>query len=790
MRSPEGRDRRVSTSYKLTPGQQRAMSALPTANAIPYSRTFPAPSPRLMPDLREALIYSTDPKRAAGASYLLRLMGLRACCETRPGGLRVVLVQRHLQDLRTQHILGPGGLESLSRGHQDAGIATMGEQSLRFKPPGKGIDGAVFSWYGCHREAEVRQLLDKPFDVLLVDGAEDLPESLFAALRERALSSSHPGRRVIVVADSPGGAWVPRYFPPEGDNATRARFPLDPAQLHPSLSARSAFPTYREWLEQHFAGSFIWSPPASALVNALDQWFSGDFEHLAIFVPSQHGKSTAGPQHAIPYLLRRHARDWCAVVSYASDLAEGHSREARAHFLASGGRLAETKRSAKQWLTQSGGGCWASGVGGGQVGHPASWAFVDDLDRGWLDALNRAERKKKQAWYPGTFRKRESMYAEGGRGLRVCLTATRWDPADTSAFILGLGEQAEETWGILALSAVYDPLVAQGYAKTYPHAIVLPDYRTEPGDPIWPERRDRAAWEKVKKLSGPILWPTEAMQYPGGVEKGGKMEAEWFNRIDRDPAYAGATADETVYSKCVRAWDLAGVEGGGDWTAGAKLGLTKEEGDVIIRHVAAAQLAPVGVKQLIAAIAVLDGPTVTVRIPKDPAVGGKAFAEEIVRYIRQVHGWMGLPVPPIVVESPAVAATSNMTAKEGRAVPFASRAMPPGTNMPGGVSYVAAAWTPAVSDRSPKWVELVGQHAELAEVARRVSPKVGEGQGIERDWQTPTLAEYQSFTGADGRTDDRVDATVDAFDQLYADVEPPVESSHALIPPWRRPRSR
>lgn len=782
MRFAETRPNRVSTLYKLTWGQNAVLGAIPS----PASRSEPA---GLMPDLREALLCSADSKRAAGASFLLRLIGLRAC--TAEPDLRVLLVQRHLQDLRTSHILGPGGLDQLSRQHQEfrktpksPPFAVLGEQSIRFD------NGSIFSWAGYHREAEARQLMEeRPADLLLVDDAEEMPESLFASLRERALASAHPGRRVIVVADSPTSGWVPRYFPAGGDSLTRARFVLDPAQLHPTLSARSAFPTYRSWLEQHFAGSFRWPPQSAAIVDALDRWFAGDFNHLAIFVPSQHGKSESGPRHAIPYILRRHATDWCALVSYSSDHAESKSRDARKNFLTAGGRLSEVRKGAKDWMTQSGGGCWAAGIGGGQVGRSAGWAFLDDLDKNWLDSLNRASRKIKRPWYQSTLRKRESMFTEGGRELRMCMTATRWDPDDMSGFILGLAEAAEETWGILALPAVYDPIVAAGYAAMYPHAIILPDYRTEPGEPIWPERRDRAAWEKVKVLSGPIFWPTEAMQLPGGVEKGGKMEADWFNPISRDPAYAAATTNELVYQKCVRAWDLAGTEGGGDWTAGVKLGIVRESGDVVIRHVAAAQLAPTGVKQLIAAVAVLDGPTVTVRIPQDPAVGGIAFAEEIVRYIRQVHGWMGLPAPSIVVKRPAVGATANMTAKEGRAVSFASRAKPPGDGMTGGVSYVDASWTPAVSDRSPKWVELVGQHPELAEVARRVAPKTREdGAGIEKAWQAPTLAEYQSFTGADGRTDDRVDATVDAFDELYAEAEPLVQSFHSPIPPWKRGR--
>jgi len=723
----------------------------------------------------ELLLSSAARGVPAGASYLLRAMALRAC--TSRDGTSVLILQKDETDVYRDHVGGQDGLLSMVREMQSHGFAEALQGEIRFR------NGSSIRWIGCNRESEALKALDRRPDVLLVDQAEDVSEHVFTLLRDATLASPHPLRRVVAAARSalePG--WVSRHWSVNGSSGRRV-FLLDPKDLDPELIKRPAFPSYREWLERHFGGKFIWAPHTPSIVGAVDRWIDGAFDHLAIFIPSQHGKTEAGPRHAVPYILHRFPSDWCSIVSYNTKIANKRSADARANFKKSGGEFEPGRQAVQEWKTKAGGGCWSAGMAAGQTGNPASWVFPDDPDQDWADAVNKSAQEKKRTRYGSVLRARESMFAAEMRRQKLCATVTRWDKGDLIGYAMGLSHAAlaenptaDEKWGILALSAVYDPAVLDGYREMYPLFEILPDFRTEPGTPLWPERRSADAWRVVFKIRGPIIAACECQQNPKGVERGGNFESEWFVRLDRDPAIAGLVANEDIYEICVRAWDLASTEGGGDFTVGSKMGRTKAGGDIILRHVVRGQFAPRGVKQLIAAAMLLDGPGVKIRIPIDPATGGEGWADEIVRYLREVAGWVGMPVPEIICKRPRRAATATLSAKAARADAFRSRAQPPAPDIPGGIQFVGASWEPAISHLVENWSEKVSAHPELREIAAKGALFAG-------DWWTFWLQILQSFTGDEGRIDDDVDATVDAYEEVYEEPPPPAQSAAMPRPP-------
>jgi len=103
--------------------------------------------------------------------------------------------------------------------------------------------------------------------------------------------------------------------------------------------------------------------------------------------------------------------------------------------------------------------------------------------------------------------------------------------------------------------------------------------------------------------------------------EGGLFKREWLKLTDNTPRNM----------QLCRYWDKAATEGGGDWTAGALVGI--HDGRVYILDVKRTQSRPAGVESLILQTAQLDGHEVMIRMEQEP---GSAGVDVIDHYARQV----------------------------------------------------------------------------------------------------------------------------------------------------------
>lgn len=686
------------------------------------------------------LLISHEPR--SGASYVLRLIALSQGLKQR---CRVLLVRLHERDVRETHLCEGTGLVALTRDLQAAGKVSAYAELLRIN-----YNGAALIWSGCSTPSELKRLSNQQYDIVLVDRLEEISERTFERLRA-TLNGSSIG--IIAATTTRVDPWMEPWF---------GRIePMTSADVPAKLSQGKPPATYSEWLESVHGGKLARPPHVAAMIDAIDRWAANEFDHIAIFIPSQHGKTSIGPRNAVPYVESRFPADWSAIISYSQKTAESRSADARNNYVLCGGRLSPETYAAERWMTLGGGGCWACGSDGGIIGNTANWIFLDDPDRDWLDAINRTRQKRKHQIYGGSIRSRESVFAADERRQKICITATRWDPRDFAGHCLSLGEQvSNERWAILVLPALFDPDIPREYAQMYPKAVVLPDWRKEKGEPIMPARRSREDWDNIKILRGAEIFACESQQRAKGIQAGGKFDSSTFQPLETDPAFLTERPSETVYRSCCRAWDLAATSGAGDWTAGSKLGHVPD-GPIIVRHVVRAQLGEVGVRQLVAAAMICDGPTVKIRLPKDPATG-KTYAEGIVRYLHEVAMRSGVRLPEIVLKPPIKAASATETAKANRAKSLVSISKPADEkSTTGRLAYVNAGWSPSVEDRvGDEYATRVRDWPELAAIAEK-------GRLLATAWQGDWAAEMHAFTGADGMTDDQVDATVDASEELY-----------------------
>lgn len=181
------------------------------------------------------------------------------------------------------------------------------------------------------------------------------------------------------------------------------------------------------------------------------------------------------------------------------------------------------------------------------------------------------------------------------------------------------------------------------------------DWRTTPGELLWPERYPLAEVEDMEK--GMSAWggsyavagQFQQRPHPRG---GGMFKKEWFEIITE------LQPGEFVV-RSARGWDLASSTAlGAAWTVGVRLGMTSL-GRVLVEDVVRERGTPLAVKSLIETTAKMDGPSVRQSLPKDPGQAGDAQRDDMMRTI--LHG----------LDAHFSPETGD---KEVRAAPFAAQA--------------------------------------------------------------------------------------------------------------------
>jgi predicted phage terminase large subunit-like protein len=143
-------------------------------------------------------------------------------------------------------------------------------------------------------------------------------------------------------------------------------------------------------------------------------------------------------------------------------------------------------------------------------------------------------------------------------------------------------------------------------------SIGFKDPRTEMGALLFPARFSREVVDRDKRVMGPYAVAGQFQQRPA-PPKGDEFQPDMIGTIDAIPA--GAV-------QWCRGWDMAATEGGGDWTAGVKIGRLVD-GRYIVADVKRAQYATHRRDALLKATAQGDGPALKQSIPQDGGQAGK-----------------------------------------------------------------------------------------------------------------------------------------------------------------------
>lgn len=341
------------------------------------------------------------------------------------------------------------------------------------------------------------------------------------------------------------------------------------------------------------------------ICDELTKVFRGETKRLIINIPPRYSKTELAVVNFIAWSLGHFPDAEFIHTSYSSTLAVNNafmakllveSDEYREIF--PGLNIRHDSKSKGDWRTQEGGVVYAQGSGGTITGFGAGkmragfgGAIIIDDPHKAGEADSDVIRKNVIEWFGNTVESRKN----DPEHTPIIVIMQRLHEADLAGFLAagGNGEQ----WEVVSLSAI-----------------------SEDGLPLWPAKHKIEQLRAMEKAN-PYVFAGQYMQRPAPLG-GGEFMPDKIETVEVLPADV----------RWVRAWDLAGTDNGGDWTAGALLGVTPGQ-QYVIADMVRVQEGPGAVEQTLKNTASRDSKTITISIPQDPGQAGKAQIRHLVHLL-------------------------------------------------------------------------------------------------------------------------------------------------------------
>ena len=359
--------------------------------------------------------------------------------------------------------------------------------------------------------------------------------------------------------------------------------------------------TLSDWL-QEVSPTWKWNWPHLVYIRErLEEHARGEIRNLMVLCPPQHGKSELVTVRYPVYRLENDPRLRVVVSAYNQSYVDKLARKIRRIAVARGCfKFASDRHAASEWELPSGGGLLAVGIGGGLTGNPAELAIIDDPIKGREDAESETSREKVWEWYVDEL---STRIQQDGQKL---LVLTPWHEDDLRGRILNSPEA--KRWTVVKLPAICeapdDPL-GRGI-----------------GEALCSERRT-IDWLLEQKALGErsfqALYQCDPTPREGSFFKVGRL-------------IENVRGDIPKILRWCRAWDLSSSTGNGDYTSGVLMGIDYP-GRFWILDIVRGQWSPDERNERMRQSAVLDGPSVSIRLPQDPGQAGKEQAQALTRLL-------------------------------------------------------------------------------------------------------------------------------------------------------------
>jgi len=216
-------------------------------------------------------------------------------------------------------------------------------------------------------------------------------------------------------------------------------------------------------------------------------------------LPPRHAK-TETICNFIAWGLRARPDLTFGYATYGAALARTKSEKIRGLAKRSGVEIAEGSDRIDEWRTKQGGGLLAAGSSGSWTGHGVDVFIVDDPIKNRIEAESRVYRDRITDWF------RDVAYTRLEPGGSIVVNQTRWHKDDLSGYLEGAGED---------------------------YTLVRHPAIDGDGNPLWPERYNLDALEKIRRVVGPYTWQSLYQQAP--IRRGGSLFESVYS-YDRLPA--------------------------------------------------------------------------------------------------------------------------------------------------------------------------------------------------------------------------------------------------------------
>lgn len=356
---------------------------------------------------------------------------------------------------------------------------------------------------------------------------------------------------------------------------------------------------------------------------------------LIISWPPRHGKSRLATVATPIWCLENFPHLNIILATYGADLSTDFGREVRDLFERNKALLNERIRpdvkSVGRFMTTKGGGMLSVGLGGAITGKGANVFLIDDYIKTMAEALSPSKREADWEWFTGT------AYHRLEPDASMIIIATRWHKDDLIGRIIKeFGVRTEE-----------NP-TGWDHIKFHAEAMADDPLGREVGEPLFPERYDRAQLADRKRVLGTMFYNALFQQEP--VDDDSKLtDKDWLEIIDAMPPDAHAW-------EYARIWDFGGGKGKeNDPTVGTLLAVNQNTQRAIVVDVVRKRMTPQTAEAKVQQMAEQDGLDCQVIIEQEPGASG---IQLISHYVNNV-----LPEYKVV----ASRATTN---KVTRAVPF------------------------------------------------------------------------------------------------------------------------
>lgn len=298
---------------------------------------------------------------------------------------------------------------------------------------------------------------------------------------------------------------------------------IDPAQVRRELSVRRA----RAWPLADFvraawhvlepAEPLVWGRHLDAMCLHLEAVADGRIRRLVINVPPGHMKSLLVRVFFVAWWWLRDPAKRILATTYAERLTIRDSMKLRTlvtsqwyqETFAPSWSLRRDQRTKTQFNTTASGYCTSTSVGGSTTGSRGDVVLVDDpLDvrQGYSDVLRAAANNYMRKTLPTRINNPKT-------GVFI-LIMQRLHVDDPSAHAIKRG------WVHLCLAARYDP------ARHCSTSIGWEDWRTEPGELLFPELYDEQSVRELEDELGPDDAPGQLDQRPTSP-RGNVIRKDW-----------------------------------------------------------------------------------------------------------------------------------------------------------------------------------------------------------------------------------------------------------------------